>query len=52
MNPQVGFLYLRYVGNPRNLWEWVQPYVRDTEVRDLPQHCVPHAAANAVQHVS
>ena len=32
VEPQVGFLYLRYVGNPRNLWEWVQPYVRDTEV--------------------
>jgi hypothetical protein len=29
---QVGFLYLRYVGNPRTLWEWIQPYVRDSEV--------------------
>ncbi|KAK9838529.1 hypothetical protein WJX81_005763 [Elliptochloris bilobata] len=27
----IGFLYLRYVGNPRTLWDWVQPYVRDTE---------------------
>jgi hypothetical protein len=29
---QVGFLYLRYVGNPRELWEWIQPYVKDHEV--------------------
>ena len=29
---QVGFLYLRYVANPRTLWEWIQPYVRDSEV--------------------
>ncbi|KAK9909028.1 hypothetical protein WJX75_006237 [Coccomyxa subellipsoidea] len=27
----VGFLYLRYVANPRTLWEWIQPYVRDSE---------------------
>ena len=29
---QIGFLYLRYVGSPRTLWDWVQPYVRDSEV--------------------
>lgn len=29
---QVGFLYLRYVANPRTLWEWIKPYVRDSEV--------------------
>ena len=29
---QVGFLYLRYVGNPKNHWDWIQPYVRDEEV--------------------
>ncbi|CAK0783684.1 hypothetical protein CVIRNUC_006883 [Coccomyxa viridis] len=27
----VGFLYLRYVGNPRTLWDWIQPYVKDHE---------------------
>lgn len=31
--PQIGFLYLRYAANPRNIWEWIQPYVRDSEVR-------------------
>lgn len=32
---QIGFLYIRYVGSPRTLWDWVQPYVRDSEVRIL-----------------
>lgn len=27
----IGFLYLRYVGNPRNHWEWIQRYVQDEE---------------------
>ncbi|EIE24993.1 PRP38-domain-containing protein [Coccomyxa subellipsoidea C-169] len=30
----VGFLYLRYAANPRTLWEWIQPYVRDSEEID------------------
>ena len=29
---QVGFLYIRYVANPRTIWQWIQPYVRDEEV--------------------
>lgn len=29
---QVGFLYLRYVCNPRELWTWFRKYVRDEEV--------------------
>ena len=29
---QIGFLYLRYVGNPKTLWQWLQPYVKDSEV--------------------
>jgi len=38
---QIGFLYLRYVGSPRTLWDWVQPYVRDSEVRrGKPARCV------------
>jgi len=38
---QIGFLYLRYVGSPRTLWDWVQPYVRDSEVsRGKPVRCV------------
>ncbi|CAL8462049.1 g1580 [Coccomyxa elongata] len=27
----VGFLYIRYVASPRTLWEWIAPYVRDSE---------------------
>ncbi|KAK9819895.1 hypothetical protein WJX72_003744 [[Myrmecia] bisecta] len=27
----VGFLYLRYVGNPKTLWDWISPYIRDKE---------------------
>lgn len=29
---QVGFLYLRYVCDPRKLWNWFKPYMRDEEV--------------------
>lgn len=29
---QVGFLYLRYVGPPKTLWQWLAPYVKDDEV--------------------
>lgn len=31
--PQVGFLYLRYVGEPKDLWSWYEPYIEDEEVR-------------------
>mmetsp|Transcript_25587 Transcript_25587/g.35323 ORF Transcript_25587/g.35323 Transcript_25587/m.35323 type:complete len:337 (-) Transcript_25587:294-1304(-) len=27
----IGFLYLRYVGDPKELWEWVEEYVEDEE---------------------
>lgn len=27
----LGFLYLRYVGDPKTLWEWLEPYVEDPE---------------------
>ncbi|KDD76047.1 PRP38 family protein [Helicosporidium sp. ATCC 50920] len=27
----IGFLYLRYVCNPRQLWQWMQPYIEDSE---------------------
>lgn len=27
----LGFLYLRYVGDPKSLWEWLKPYVEDPE---------------------
>lgn len=29
---QLGFLYLRYVLNPRQVWEWLQYYINDQEV--------------------
>ena len=30
---QVGFLYLRYVANPKTLWdEWLSGYMHDSEV--------------------
>lgn len=31
-NLQIGFLYLRYCCNPRDLWKWCSKYVTDTEV--------------------
>ena len=42
---QIGFLYIRYVGSPRTLWDWVQPYVRDSEVRILTSHTMLLPAA-------
>lgn len=27
----VAFLYLRFVANPRTLWGWFEPYLRDSE---------------------
>ena len=32
---QVGFLYLRYVCDPRKLWQWFKDYVDDQEVSCL-----------------
>lgn len=29
---QIGLLYLRYVGNPKQLWDWFLKYIRDPEV--------------------
>lgn len=29
---QIGFLYLRYVLDPRTIWDWLQYYVKDHEV--------------------
>ncbi len=31
---QAGFLYLRYVLNPRQIWDWLQYYIKDREVRN------------------
>ena len=27
----IGFLYLRYVADPKTLWGWFKPYVKDDE---------------------
>lgn len=32
---QIGFLYLRYVLDPRTIWDWLQYYIKDREVRGL-----------------
>lgn len=45
---QVGFLYIRYVANPRTLWEWIAPYVRDSEVCLLYLHTVCVIPARAL----
>ena len=31
MSIQIGFLYLRYVGDPKHLWQWLQDYIEDEE---------------------
>ncbi|KAJ7519939.1 hypothetical protein O6H91_20G060500 [Diphasiastrum complanatum] len=30
-NIEVGFLYLRYVGDPKTLWGWFEQYIKDEE---------------------
>ena len=35
----MGFLYLRYVLNPRKVWEWIEPYLADPEVGVQPRAC-------------
>ena len=35
----MGFLYIRYVANPRTIWGWIQPYVRDEEVSAAQDAC-------------
>lgn len=30
---QIGFLYLRYAGESKTLWNWFEPYVKDEEVK-------------------
>lgn len=27
----IGFLYLRYAGDPKTLWNWFEPYIKDEE---------------------
>ncbi|KAL6585897.1 hypothetical protein OROMI_002541 [Orobanche minor] len=31
LNPGIGFLYLRYVADPKTLWSWYKPYLKDDE---------------------
>ncbi len=42
---QVGFLYLRYVCDPRKLWNWYHKYLRDSEVRTM--QCWPEFCSRA-----
>lgn len=35
---QLGFLYLRYVVNPRQIWDWLQYYIEDREVNAPAPH--------------
>ncbi|KAG8100730.1 hypothetical protein GUJ93_ZPchr0013g36979 [Zizania palustris] len=29
---QIGFLYMRYVVEPKTLWSWYEPYIKDDEI--------------------
>lgn len=40
----IGFLYLRYVGDPKTVWDWIEPYLYDTEPLTVT------ATANKVSH--
>ena len=32
---QLGFLFLRYVAEPRTLWSWMEEFLQDREARGL-----------------
>jgi pre-mRNA-splicing factor 38B len=40
----MGFLYLRYVGDPKTVWDWIEPYLYDAEPLTVT------ATANKVGH--
>lgn len=42
---QVGFLYLRYVGDPKDLESWFEPYFEDSQVREPEQSVVRYGQA-------
>lgn len=42
----MGFLYLRFAGDPKTVWEWIEPYMDDDEP------VVVTATANKISHAS
>jgi pre-mRNA-splicing factor 38B len=42
----IGFLYLRFVGDPKTVWDWIEPYLYDTESLTVT------ATANKISHGS
>jgi pre-mRNA-splicing factor 38B len=46
---QVGFLYLRYVADPRSLWNWFEEFLRDTEARSLTLSQAPRLKSDTLQ---
>jgi PRP38 family len=47
---QIGFLYLRYVLDPRTIWDWLQYYIKDHEVRHM---CIRHSCRmSACRHLA
>ena len=44
---QVGFLYCRYLQNPRKIWEWIEGYLGDREVGPSLQFLFPTYNATA-----
>jgi hypothetical protein len=44
---QIGFLYLRYVCPPKELWEWLGPFCGDREVRQ--QLCRQQVLVSALE---
>ncbi|GFQ06896.1 pre-mRNA-splicing factor 38b [Phtheirospermum japonicum] len=45
----VGFLYLRYVADPKTLWSWYEPYLKDDELwHFMKQNEQVHEAGNVL----
>jgi len=47
---QMGFLYLRFLLNPRTIWDWIEGYLGDREVgcHSSTPDCIPFS----VQHLT
>lgn len=40
----IGFLYLRYAGDPKCLWQWIEPYLFDEEEMQVAAGSAKHAS--------
>lgn len=47
----IGFLYLRYVGSPEEMWKWIEPYIHDEEEIKVEQSARPTTIGEFVRRL-